>query len=142
MIYEKPEPIAAVEDTRALNERVGADGSVLRALDETSARSAIAELRDRGVEAVTVSLLNSFANPGHEQAVARLGGARSATVAAGVDPLEVAAGVPRVRAHRDHGRERVRPPCSTRYLSNLRPRLAPRDEGTAAVAQGALSTAA
>lgn len=72
MIYEKPEPIAAVEDTRALTGRIGADGTVLRQLDEAQAREAIAELHARGVQALTVSLLNSYANPEHEQTVARL----------------------------------------------------------------------
>ena len=72
MIYEKPEPIATLQDTRALDERVGSDGAVLRELDVDGARTAIAELRDRGVEALTVSLMNSFANPEHERAVAQL----------------------------------------------------------------------
>jgi N-methylhydantoinase A len=72
MIYEKPEPIATLQDTRAVDERVGSDGAVLRELDVDGARAAIAELRDRGVEALTVSLMNSFANPGHERAVAEL----------------------------------------------------------------------
>ncbi len=72
MIYEKPEPIATLQDTRALDERVGSDGVVLRELDVEGARTAIAELRDRGVEALTVSLMNSFTNPAHERAVAQL----------------------------------------------------------------------
>lgn len=72
MIYEKPEPIATLQDTRAVDERVGSDGVVLRELDVDGARAAIAELRDRGVEALTVSLMNSFANPEHELAVAEL----------------------------------------------------------------------
>ena len=71
MIYEKPEPIAAVEDTREL---VGADRRrrerAAARSTRTAPRAAIAELRDRGVEALTVSLLNSFANPAHERAVA------------------------------------------------------------------------
>jgi N-methylhydantoinase A len=72
MIYEKPEPIAALEDTREVSERVAADGRVLQELDSDSARRAIQALRDRGVQALTVSLLNSFANPAHEHALRRL----------------------------------------------------------------------
>ncbi len=72
MIYEKPEPLATVEDIRAVKERVAADGRVLEPLDEAGARTAIVELRDAGVEALTVSLLNSFVNPGHERAVGQL----------------------------------------------------------------------
>jgi N-methylhydantoinase A len=72
MIYEKPEPIVDYEDTREVAGRVGADGSVVRALDLDSARRAIVALRDAGVEALTVSLMNSFANPAHERELGRL----------------------------------------------------------------------
>jgi N-methylhydantoinase A len=72
MIYEKPEPIVDYEDIREVAGRVGADGSVVRELDHDSARRAIRALRDAGVEALTVSLMNSFANPEHERELGRL----------------------------------------------------------------------
>ena len=70
MIYEKPEPIADYEDTREVPGRMAADGTVVRELDGAAARAAVADLRDRGVEALTVSLMNSFASPDHEREVA------------------------------------------------------------------------
>ena len=72
MIYEKPEPIADYEDTREVPGRMAADGTVVRELDAAAARAAVAELRDRGVEALTVSLMNSFASPDHEREVAQI----------------------------------------------------------------------
>ncbi|HKE81935.1 MAG TPA: hydantoinase/oxoprolinase family protein [Solirubrobacteraceae bacterium] len=72
MIYEKPEPIADYEDTREVPGRMAADGTVVRALDRDAARAAVADLRDRGVEALTVSLMNAFASPEHEREVAEI----------------------------------------------------------------------
>jgi N-methylhydantoinase A len=129
MIYEKPEPIAAVEDTRALAERIGADGSVLSALDEAGARTAIADLRDRGVEAVTVSLVNSFANPAHEQAVARIVREEAPAL-----PVSISSEVlPEFREYERTVTTVVNAyvsPVLDRYLSNLRDRL--QSEGTGA----------
>jgi N-methylhydantoinase A len=72
MIYDKPEPLADLEDVREVDERTAADGSIVRELDETAAREVIGELAERGVEAFTVSLLNSFANPAHERRLGEL----------------------------------------------------------------------
>jgi N-methylhydantoinase A len=66
MIYDKPEAIVDVESMREIRERIDAAGVVIEALDEAAARVAIGELVDIGVEAITVSLINSFANPVHE----------------------------------------------------------------------------
>jgi N-methylhydantoinase A len=70
IIWPKPEPLAALEDTREIAERVGARGQVLRPLDEDTARAALRSLR--GTEALTISLINSFADDGHERRLAEL----------------------------------------------------------------------
>ncbi len=72
MIYEKPEPLVDYEAIREVPERVDAQGDVVRDLDTEAARRAIEELRDSGVEALTVSLMNSFANPVHEDALQQI----------------------------------------------------------------------
>ncbi len=72
MVYEKPEPIADLDAIREIRERVAASGEVVRPLDEDGARAALAELRDGGAEAITVSFLNSFANPVHERRLGEL----------------------------------------------------------------------
>jgi N-methylhydantoinase A len=70
IIWPKPEPLAALEDTREIPERISARGEVLRDLDEDAARAALRDLD--GVQALTICLINSFANPAHEQRLAEL----------------------------------------------------------------------
>ena len=67
MIMQKPDPLADLEHTRGIAERIDARGQVLRELDEAQAREVIRELLDAGVESITVSLLHSYANDVHEQ---------------------------------------------------------------------------
>ena len=65
----KPDPLADLELTRGVPERLDSRGNVLTPLDEARTRDAIAELIDGGAESITVSLLHSYANPVHEQRV-------------------------------------------------------------------------
>ena len=67
MIMEKPDPLADLELTRGITERMSARGEVLTPFDEAGARLAVQELLDAGVESITVSLLHSYANPDHER---------------------------------------------------------------------------
>ena len=67
MIMEKPDPLADLELTRGITERMNAHGEVLTPLDEDKARQAVRELIDAGVESITISLLHSYANPDHER---------------------------------------------------------------------------
>ena len=67
MIMKKPDPLADLEHTRGIPERIDARGRILRPLDETKAREAIRELLDAGVESITVSLMHSYANDTHER---------------------------------------------------------------------------
>ena len=72
IIWPKPEPLAALENTVEAVERVDAKGGVVTPLDEDDLRPKLASLREQGVDAVTVALINSFANPAHEQRIAEL----------------------------------------------------------------------
>ena len=72
IIMIKPEPPAALEDTREANERMDAKGNVVQPLDEDQVRKTIKELVDAGVESLTVSLINSYANPLHERRIKEL----------------------------------------------------------------------
>jgi N-methylhydantoinase A len=67
IIMIKPDPPAALEDTYEIRERMSAQGEVVRALDDDQAATMIQSLVESGVEAITISLINSFANPQHEQ---------------------------------------------------------------------------
>ncbi|MGD9987784.1 hydantoinase/oxoprolinase N-terminal domain-containing protein, partial [Pseudonocardia sp.] len=72
IIWPKPEPLAALENTVEVDERVASDGSVVRPLDEDDVRARLASLRGNGIEALAVSLINSFADPTHERRIAEI----------------------------------------------------------------------
>ena len=73
LAYEKPTPIVAPRDCFEVNERILSDGSVETALDLDEAdRSLIPALAAGGYEAVAICLLNAYANPAHERALADL----------------------------------------------------------------------
>lgn len=70
IIWPKPQPLAALEDTVTVKGRMNADGVEVRPLDEADVRAQLQILKNNGVEAVTVSLINAYANGAHE---ARIG---------------------------------------------------------------------
>lgn len=69
---EKPEPLASLADTRGIPERMDARGNVVIELDEDAAREMIADLCQSGIEALTISLMHSYANGTHEQRLKEL----------------------------------------------------------------------
>jgi N-methylhydantoinase A len=70
IIWPKPEPLAALENTVEVDERIGSDGTVIRELDEDDVRAQLAKLE--GVEALAISLINSFADGTHERRIAEI----------------------------------------------------------------------
>ncbi len=69
IIWPKPKPLAALEDTVTVGGRMNAQGEEVRPLDEESVRKALAKLRAQGVEAITVSLINAYVNGDHEKRI-------------------------------------------------------------------------
>ena len=67
LFWRKPEPLVTRRFRFEVNERVTADGTVLRPLDEDECRALAARLRDAEVESVAVCLLHSYLFPRHEQ---------------------------------------------------------------------------
>jgi N-methylhydantoinase A len=67
IIMIKPDPPASLADTREVHERMSAQGDVVRELDEAQAEATIRALVASGVESLTISLINSFANADHEK---------------------------------------------------------------------------
>ena len=61
-----PEPLVPRQLRREVKERVKFDGSVETALDEEAVHTAISELVDKGIEALAICFLHSYANPEHE----------------------------------------------------------------------------
>lgn len=69
IIMIKPEPLAPLELTRGISARMNARGEETSPLDEAEVRRYVKELHDAGIEALTVSLINSYANPAHERRI-------------------------------------------------------------------------
>jgi N-methylhydantoinase A len=69
VIFNKRDPLAPLELTIEANERMSALGEVVEALDETAMADDIAGLQGSGVEALTISLINAYANGEHEQRI-------------------------------------------------------------------------
>src|SRR4029077_4837857 len=67
IIMQKPEPLADLERTRGIAERINARGEVVRPLDEAAPPHAIRDIIELGTDSITVSLLHSYANPEHER---------------------------------------------------------------------------
>jgi N-methylhydantoinase A len=72
VIYNKTPPLAPLALTIEADERIGARGDVVRKLDKARIARELRTLRQKNIEALTVSLINSFANPVHEQEIARI----------------------------------------------------------------------
>ena len=69
IIMVKPDPPAALEDTREAKERMSAQGEPVEAVDREQVAGIVRDLVDSGVETLTVSLINSYANPAHEREI-------------------------------------------------------------------------
>ncbi|MFQ5495251.1 MAG: hydantoinase/oxoprolinase N-terminal domain-containing protein, partial [Phycisphaerae bacterium] len=57
-----------------IDERLAADGTVLRSPDKRDVRRQLEELRDAGIQTLAVCLLHAHVNPGHEELIADLAG--------------------------------------------------------------------
>jgi N-methylhydantoinase A len=72
IVWPKPEPLAALEDTFEIAGRMTAQGKELRPIDDDDIRAQLLKLKAQGVEALTVSLMNAYLNGAHEQRVGEL----------------------------------------------------------------------
>ncbi|MBV9599126.1 MAG: hydantoinase/oxoprolinase family protein [Chloroflexi bacterium] len=69
LFLEMPTPLVPRYLRLEVDERVYADGSVARGPDADAVARLVAELRDKGIEAIAVCFVHSYANPSHEQLV-------------------------------------------------------------------------
>jgi N-methylhydantoinase A len=70
--YDYPPPYIPRRYTFEIDERIDAQGHVVRPLDIKQARAVVRTLKQRGFEAVSVCLMWSIANGAHERALAQL----------------------------------------------------------------------
>lgn len=72
VIYNKSLPMAPLALTVEAEERIGARGDIVTPLDEAKLRSDLAALGAKKIEALTVSLINAFANDVHERRIRQI----------------------------------------------------------------------
>ncbi len=72
IIWPKPEPLARLEDTVEVKGRMDASGGEIRPLDEADVRAQLDRLKDSGIQALTVSLINAYLNGAHETRVGEI----------------------------------------------------------------------
>lgn len=70
-MVRRPEPLVVPDFTFGLRERISADGSALQELDANALGALIECLGSQDIESVAVCFLHSYANPAHEEHVAR-----------------------------------------------------------------------
>ena len=70
--YEKPPPLVPRQLRFEVTERMGPRGQVWEPLDANDAMETAHAISAAGVKAVAVSLLHSYANPAHEQSLAKI----------------------------------------------------------------------
>ena len=72
VIFNKSEPLAPLELTIEADERIGAKGEIVQPLDEETLKQSLTALAQQGIEALTVSLMNAYANGTHEERVRQI----------------------------------------------------------------------
>ena len=125
VIYNKSLPMAPLALTVEADERVDARGEVVKPLDEAALRESLAKLKGARIEALTVSLINAFANDVHERRIREI----AASVLPGV-PVSISSEVvPEMQEYERTvttvANSYVRPVVQ-RYVGNLKKKLASR----------------
>jgi len=102
---EKPPPLH--ETVIEADERIAADGEILTPLDEPALRRGLEALREAGIDAIAICLINAYANDAHEKRAADL--ARDA----GFDQVSVSSQLsPTIKAPSTASRSPIRSPIS------------------------------
>ncbi|MEX0346803.1 MAG: hydantoinase/oxoprolinase family protein [Rhizobiaceae bacterium] len=69
VIFNKTDPLAPLEITIEADERIGAQGEIVDLLNEAQITAELSKLTGKGIEALTVSLMNAYTNGIHEQKI-------------------------------------------------------------------------
>jgi N-methylhydantoinase A len=76
LTWEKPEPLVERRHRLEVDERIGADGAVVRPLDRDGLLAAAERLVADGADVIAISFINSYVNATHERLAERLLGER------------------------------------------------------------------
>jgi N-methylhydantoinase A len=125
LFIDPPPPLVPRHLRREVPERILADGSIQRALDEAVARQVVGELVAEGTDAVAICLLHSYVNAAHERRLAALVAEIAPTL-----PVSCSADVvPEIREYERASTTTANVyvmPLMGRYLEDLERRLAER----------------
>ena len=72
VIFNKTPPLAPLRLTIEAHERIGAKGEIVEPLDEDRLRVDLRSLARKGIDSLTISLINAYANDAHEQIAGRI----------------------------------------------------------------------
>src|ERR1700737_3997271 len=72
IFLQMPSPLVSRPFRREVVERLGPDGSVVKALDNKMALRQAQELGEPGIESIAIAFLHSYANPAHERQAAEI----------------------------------------------------------------------
>ncbi len=72
VIFNKTPPLAPLALTVEAHERIGARGEIVEPLDEEKLRQSLRFLKRKGIDALTVSLINAYTNGAHEKIAGRI----------------------------------------------------------------------
>ena len=122
IVWPKPEPMAALEDTIEVSGRMNAFGSEIRPIDEAQVRKAMKALKKRKVEAITICLMNSYVNGEHELEIARIAREYFPSISISISHQVLPEMMEYERALTTTANSSVRPIVS-RYVSNLETEL-------------------
>ena len=78
----RPAPLIPESLRFEVDERVAADGAVVKELDDQEVAAVLAKIVERGAEALAICLIFSFVNPKHERRIARAAARRGLAVSA------------------------------------------------------------
>jgi N-methylhydantoinase A len=127
--WTKPPPLVERHLRVEVDERIAARGEILRPLAEAEIEGALDRLLSQDVEAIAVCLLHAYANPAHEEMVARVAARRAPGL-----PLCISSRVlPEIREYERTSTTVINAyvkPIVERYLASLAARL--RQTGIAA----------
>ena len=72
VIFNKTPPLAPLALTVEAHERIDARGEIVETLDEDKLRDSLRLLKKRGIDALTISLINAYTNNAHEEIAGRV----------------------------------------------------------------------
>ena len=72
VIFNKTPPLAPLALTVEAHERIDARGEIIETLDENRLRDSLRSLKKKGIDALTISLINAYTNNAHEEIAGRV----------------------------------------------------------------------